>query len=349
MAITTQAAVLYEPAKPLSLVRLEIPPLKPGQVLVEMAYSGVCRTQLLEIQGKKGPDRFLPHTLGHEGSGIVLEIGSAVKKVKPGDHVVLSWIKGVGGEVGSTRYESDTGMVNSGAISTFMTHTVTCENRITPISNIMPLREAALLGCAVPTGAGIVFNTVRMKPESSVAIFGLGGIGLSALMAASCMKAKKIIAVDIYDHKLEQASRMGATHTINARLGDVRKEVLGITDGCGVDYAIEAVGCREAMESAFNVVRSNGGLCVLAGNVSYGETVSIDPFDLIKGKRLIGTWGGETVPERDVRLYIEKYFNGDLPLGKLITHECPLEEINQVVRAMESGDVGRALIKMGNA
>ena len=349
MPTTTQAAVLYDTTKPLSLVNLKIPSLKPEQVLVEMAYSGVCRTQLLEIQGKKGPDRFLPHTLGHEGSGIVIEIGSAVKKVRPGDQVVVSWIKGIGGEVGSTQYESETGVVNSGAISTFMTHTVTCENRVTPIPATMPLREAALLGCAIPTGAGIVFNTACINPGSSVVVFGLGGIGLSALMAAGYMKAKTIIAVDLYDHKLDQARKIGATHTINARMKDTRKEILEITSGSGVDYAIEAVGNREAMESAFSVVRSNGGLCILAGNVAFGESISIDPFDLIKGKRLIGTWGGETIPERDVRLYIEKYLSGDLPLGQLITHERPLEDINHVISAMESGEVGRALIKMGKA
>jgi len=343
---TTQAAVLFAPCTPLSLLTLSLPPLQPEQVLVKIAYSGVCRTQLLEMQGKKGPDRFLPHTLGHEGSGVVVEIGAAVKKVQPGDHVVLSWIKGGGGEVGATRYESEQGWVNSGALSTFMTYTVTCENRVTPIPQAMPLREAALLGCAVPTGAGIVFNSTHINQDSCVAVFGLGGIGLSALMAARSLKAKKIIGVDISDYKLVQALKMGATHTIQAHVQDVKREISGMTEGRGVDYAIEAVGSREAMETAFSVVRPNGGLCVLAGNVSHGETISIDPFDLIKGKRLIGTWGGETIPERDTGLYIEKYLNGDLPLGELITHEYPLEEINEVVRAMDAGEVGRALIKM---
>ena len=344
----TQAAVLFEIGKPLSLVTLTLPPLNPKQVLVEVAYSGVCRTQVMEIQGLKGPDRFLPHTLGHEGSGIVREVGSAVTKVQPGDHVVLSWIRGEGGEVPATQYKSEKGMINSGAISTFMGHTVTSENRVTPIHKSMPLREAALLGCAIPTGAGIVFNTARVQADKSVAIFGLGGIGLSAVMAASCLKTQKIIAVDVYDHKLENARLIGATHTVNAGLVDVRNEIFEMTDGQGVDYAIEAVGSRQAMENAFSVVRTNGGLCVLAGNVSHGETIAINPFDLIKGKRLIGTWGGETVPDRDIGLYIEKYLSGDFPLSQLITHEHSLEEIHQVVGAMESGDVGRALIKMNH-
>ena len=345
---TTQAAVLFTPCTPLSLLTLSLPPLQPEQVLVKVAYSGVCRTQLLEMQGKKGPDRFLPHTLGHEGSGVVVDIGARVKKVQRGDHVVLSWIKGCGGEVGATRYESEQGWINSGALSTFMTHTVTCENRVTPIPEAMPLREAALLGCAVPTGAGIVFNSTHINRDSCIAVFGLGGIGLSAVMAAGSLKANKIIGVDISNYKLEQARKIGATHTIHAQIRDVKREILGMTEGRGVDYAIEAVGSREAMEIAFSVVRPNGGLCVLAGNVPHGEIISIDPFDLIKGKRLIGTWGGGTVPERDIRLYTEKFLNGVLPLERLITHESPLEEINEVVRAMDAGEVGRALIKMSH-
>ncbi|MCA9472048.1 MAG: zinc-binding dehydrogenase [Nitrospirales bacterium] len=343
---TTQAAVLTQIGSPLSIMTLSLPPLNPGQVLVQVTYSGLCRTQMMEMQGKKGPDRYLPHTLGHEGSGIVMDVGSAVKKVKPGDHVILSWIKGTGAEVSSTQYQSDMGIIHSGAVSTFMRHTITCENRVTPIPSSMPLREAALLGCAVPTGAGIVFNTAQIQPGSRVAVFGLGGIGLSVLLAASSVKVKSLIAVDIYDHKLEQARLLGATHTFNARSTNVKKEIMDMTDNQGVDYAIEAVGRREAMEDAFHVVRPKGGLCVLAGNVAYGEKMSIDPFDLIKGKRLIGTWGGESVPERDFQQYVERFLNGDFPLMRLITHEQPLEEINRVIEAMEMGQVGRALITM---
>lgn len=159
----TIAAVLEQLNKPLRIRELTTPDLKPGQVLVEVAYSGVCHSQLLEVRGKRGLDRFLPHTLGHEGSGTVLEVGAGVTKVKPGDHVVLSWIKGSGADAPSTIYESAERPVNSGALSTFMRQTVTCENRLTAIPDAMPLREAALLGCAIPTGAGIVLNTARVR------------------------------------------------------------------------------------------------------------------------------------------------------------------------------------------
>src|SRR5581483_3091486 len=167
-----RAAVLVELNRPLRIADLDIPDLKAGQVLVKFAYSGICGTQLLEIQGRKGEDRFLPHTLGHEGSGVVVAIGSGVKKAGPGDHVIVSWIKGVGADVPSSSYHSSGGIVNSGAVSAFSTHAIVSENRVVRISKDMPLREAALLGCAVPTGAGTVLRDARVQRGQSVAVFG---------------------------------------------------------------------------------------------------------------------------------------------------------------------------------
>ena len=342
----TLATVLSELNRPLELRELTIPELKPGQILVNMAYSGLCHSQLLEVHGQRGPDRFLPHTLGHEGSGTVAEVGPGVTKVKAGARVVLSWIKGNGADVGSTQYQSAEGPVNSGALSTFMCQTVTCESRVTPIPDRMPLREAVLLGCAIPTGAGIVMNTAGVCAGSSVAVFGMGGIGLSAVMAADFMNATTIIAVDLFDHKLQQAQQVGATHLINARNQDPLSTILEITGGCGVDYAIEAAGRRETMETAFQAVRDGGGLCVLAGNLPHGELIALNPFDLIKGKRIVGSWGGETCPDRDIPLYVDLYLSGKLKLDALITHTYGLEEINQAFDDLEQGKVGRALIQM---
>ena len=346
MPMQTEAAVLFELAQPLRLITLSIPDLKPGQVLVDVAYSGVCRSQLLEVQGKRGEDRFLPHTLGHEGSGTVLEVGAGVTKIKPGDHVVLSWIKGIGADVPSTVYQSSEGPINSGAISTFMRQTVTCENRVIPIPDAMPLREAALFGCAIPTGAGIILNTARVRPGSSVAVFGVGGIGLSAVLGADLMNATTIIAIDVFEHKLEQACQVGATHIINARQQNPLATILEITGGRGVDCAIEAAGRRETMETAFQSVSDNGGLCVLAGNLPHGERISLDPFNLIKGKRIIGTWGGESQPDRDIPMYVNLYLSEKLNLDGLISHTYSLDEINQALDDLENGKVSRALIDM---
>lgn len=344
----TIAAVLCEINKDLQIEELEIPELKPGQVLVKIIYSGICHSQLNEIRGLKGEDKFLPHTLGHEGSGIVEAVGSGVKKVKPEDNVVLTWIKGSGVDVPSVLYKrKDGSMINSGAISTFMTRAIISENRIVKIADNMPLKEAALLGCAVPTGAGIVINTANVSNDKSIAIFGIGGIGLSVLLAAKIKGASTIIAIDISENRLKQASLLGATHILNPKKDDIIKSIKMITGSRGVDYAIESAGKRETMEAAFKSVRDKGGLCVIAGNLSHGQTIEIDPFDFIKGKRIIGTWGGETEPDRDIPMYVDWVLSGKLCLKKLICRVYDLKNINEAICYMEQDAAGRVLIEMG--
>jgi len=343
----TRAAVLVETGQPLQIMDLHLPALKPGQVLVEMDYAGVCHTQLHEVRGKRGPDRFLPHVLGHEGAGTVLAIGEGVTKVRAGERVVLTWIKGGGADVPSTTYEGDIGTVNSGAISTFMTHTVTCENRLVPnVETLLPQREAALLGCAVPTGAGTIVNTADVSKGSSVAVFGVGGIGMSAVLAAAMREAETIIAVDVVEDKLVAAKAAGATHVINALRENPVERIKSITDGKGVDTAVEAAGKPDTMEAAYTSVAYGGGLCILAGNVAFGEKMCLDPYDLIKGRRIVGTWGGETVPDKDLPAYAKMYVKGTLPFGQLVSHEWPLEDINLAFDELEAGRVSRALIRL---
>jgi len=342
----TKAAVLYSINKELQIEELEIPKLKPGQVLVKIAYSGVCHSQLNEIKGLKGEDKFLPHTLGHEGSGVVEAVSTGVKKVKEGDKVVLTWIKGTGADVPATLYKrKDKSIVNSGAISTFMTRAIISENRLVKIPDEMPLREAVLLGCAIPTGAGIVMNTAKLSKGDTVAIFGIGGIGLSALLASKLKQASLIIAVDIFDNKLEEALRLGATYVINAEKEDVLSKILKITDNRGVDYAIECAGKKESMEIAFKSIRNNGGLCIIAGNLPCGKEISINPFDLIKGRHIIGTWGGETNPDRDIQFYASLYLEKKLNLHLIPVSFFGLEQINLAVKSLENGNIGRAIIE----
>ncbi|VTR93883.1 acetoin dehydrogenase : Alcohol dehydrogenase superfamily, zinc-containing OS=Rhodopseudomonas palustris (strain HaA2) GN=RPB_3806 PE=3 SV=1: ADH_N: ADH_zinc_N [Gemmata massiliana] len=343
----TDAAVLVELNQPLRLLPLDLPDLKPGQVLVDVAYSGVCHSQLHEVRGRRGPDRFLPHTLGHEGSGTVTAVGPGVAKVRPGDRVVLTWIKGEGADVPSVSYESVLGRVNSGALSTFMRRTVTCENRLVPVPAEMPLREAALLGCALPTGAGVVTNTANPPAGSALVVFGAGGIGLSAVMAARLHGVGTLIAVDVVEQKLADARRFGATHTVNACHCDPVAAILELTGGRGADFAVEAAGRRETMEAAFRCVRDKGGLCVLAGNLPHGEQISLNPFDLIRGKRIVGTWGGDTVSDRDLPRYARLFLDGKLPLTDLISREYPLSGVNAALDDLEGGRVARALIDMG--
>jgi len=202
------------------------------------------------------------------------------------------------------------------------------------------------LGCAIPTGAGIILNTAKVRLGSSVAVFGVGGIGLSAVLAADIVHATTIIAVDVFDYKLEQAQRVGATHLVNAHQQDPLATILEITGGRGVDCAIEAAGRRETMETAFGAVHDNGGLCVLAGNLPHGQRISLNPFDLIQGKRIVGAWGGETQPDRDIPIYVYLYLSGKLRLDPLITHTYSLDDINQALEDLEHGKVGRALVNM---
>lgn len=340
----TRAAVLCQLKKPLEIWELEIPALKPGQVLVKMAYSGLCHSQLNEVKGLKGEDKFLPHTLGHEGSGVVVEIGENVSKACRGDRVVLSWIKGEGIDVPSTQYQSQYGAVNSGAISTFLEYAVISENRLIPIPDEMPLKEAALLGCAIPTGAGVVKNEMEVKAGDSFAVFGSGGVGLSALLAAKYAKAFPIIAVDVLDSKLEAAKKLGATHCINAREIQPSKMIVEMTQGRGADFVFESAGKREAMEEAFRSLKAPGGLCVLAGNLPHGEQISLDPFDFIRGKRMIGTWGGKSHLDKDVKFYTDLYLSRKFNFTDLITHKFPLSEINTLLHAFDQGLVGRGLI-----
>lgn len=343
----TKAAVLYDIGRPLVIEELRTPELRKGQVLVKVRYSGICHTQLNEIRGLKGEDKFIPHTLGHEGSGIVEAIGPGVTKVRPDDRVVLTWIKGKGLDTPSTTYQTSNGStVNSGAISTFNEHAVISENRLVIIPEKMPLREASLLGCAVPTGAGIIMNTAQVKPNSSVAVFGVGGVGLSAIAASGLSKAAVIIAIDILDPRLEQARELGATHLINALQQDPLATILKITSGRGVDYAIEAAGKRETMETAFQAVRDNGGLCVLAGNLPQDGRISLNPFDLIRGKRIVGSWGGETKPDRDIPRFVDLYLSGKLKLNRLITRVYSLDDINKALEDFAEGKISRALIDM---
>ncbi len=342
----TLAAILVGQREPLRLVELELPALKSGQVLVDIAFSGICHTQLNEWKGTKGPDRFIPHTMGHEGSGIVSQVGPDVTKVRVGDAVVLSWIKGSGADVPSTVYQSAAGPVNSGAISTFMERAIISENRLTPVPAGVRMREAALLGCAVPTGAGIVFNTAKGQAGQSVAILGAGGIGFSALIAAVALSMTPIIVVDINPVKLQKALEYGATHVIDAGKEDVAAMIKAITAGRGVDLAVECAGTVETMETAFDVIRAGGGLSVLAGNLPAGRKISIDPFQLIAGKRLLGTWGGESQPDRDIPLFGQLYAAGRMPLEGLISQEYPLSDINQAFTDLDNGKVIRAMINL---
>lgn len=344
----TSAAILVELGHPLEIVDLEIPALKPGQVLVEIAYSGVCHTQVMEARGYRGPDRFLPHCLGHEGSGIVRETGVGVTRVQQGDRVVLSWIKGSGGDIPGTQYNWNGRTVNAGGITTFSRLSVISENRVTRLDPSLHFDLGALLGCAIPTGAGMVFNTAQVRPGQSVVVFGVGGIGLCAVAAAATSSAVPLIAVDRVPEKLDLARQLGATHLINATETNPVEAILAICRG-GVDIAIEATGRTSVMQQAIDSVRSQGGTAVIAGNARQGEIWQFDPRLLNQGKRLLGTWGGDNIPDRDFPRYQHLLLAGKLPLQGMLSRRYSLDNINQALDDLEAGKAGRPLIDMSIA
>ena len=341
----TRAAILVELGKPLEIVDLEIPALLPGQVLVQLAFSGVCHTQVSEARGYRGPDRFLPHCLGHEGSGIVREIGSGVARVKPGDRVVLSWIKGPGGDVPGTKYSSNGRTVNSGGITTFSDYSVISENRCTVLDAKLPFDAAALLGCAIPTGVGTVFNTAQVRPGQSVAVFGTGGIGAWAVAGAVLSGASPVIAVDVLADKLSLARSLGATHTIQSGNEAVLESIQKICPG-GVDVAIEASGRPEVMQQAVEAIRSQGGIAVIAGNARFGESWPLDPRQLNQGKRILGTWGGDNLPERDFPRYQRLIRDGRMNCTPFLHQRYALAEINQALDDLAAGRAARPLIAL---
>ncbi len=342
----TLAAILVEAGKPLELVDLQIPALRSGQVLVEVAYSGVCHTQLLEMRGHRGPDPFLPHCLGHEGSGIVRELGANVQKCAVEDRVVLSWIKGSGADVPGTVYEWNGRNVNAGGVTTFSNFSVVSENRLTVLPAEVALSSAAWLGCAIPTGIGAAWNSANVQCGQSVVVFGTGGIGLFAVAGAALRGAAPVIAVDVNPLRLATAERLGATDLIHAAVEDPVEAVRRICNR-GADIAIEASGRPAVMRQALAAVRSQGGTVVVIGNARYGEQLEIDPRELNQGKRLLGTWGGDCQPDRDLPEYGQLLASGRLKLESFGADVYSLHDIQRALDDLEAGRVTRPLIDMG--
>ena len=342
-----KAAVLYELGQPLRVVTdIEVPAPQRGQVTVRLAYSGVCHSQLMEVRGARGHDPHLPHLLGHEGTGVVVETGPDVSKVKPGDRVILGWIKSSGLDVAGPRYRRGGETLNAGGVTTFNEYAVVSENRCVALPEGVPMDIAVLFGCALPTGAGIVSNTMQPQPGSTFAVFGLGGIGLSAMMACRLHDCAQIIAVDIAADKLALAAAMGATATIDASRADPVEEIRRLTGGKGTDFAVEAAGSAATIEQAFNSVRRGGGLCVFASHPPQGARISLDPYELICGKRIAGSWGGASDPDRDIPRFAALYRTGKLPLEKLITRRYKLDDINVALDDLMQLRVGRPLIEI---
>ncbi|MCF8463077.1 MAG: zinc-binding dehydrogenase [Rickettsiaceae bacterium] len=342
-----KAAILVEQKKPLIIDEIELPiGLEIGQVLVKIHYSGICGSQLGEIDGAKGSDVYLPHLLGHEASGSVIAVGQGVKQVKQNDLVVLHWRKGLGIEGVPPNYLWKGQKINAGWITTFNEYAIVAENRVTAIPKNSDPEVTALFGCAVTTGFGVIVNNAKVRIGESVVVFGAGGVGLNIVQAASLVSAFPIIAVDLHDGRLRLAKEMGATHIINANKMDAEKEITDIIQKQGLDCFIDNTGNPKVIELGYRITKPQGKL-ILVGVPRKGNETNIYTLPLHFGKHISGSHGGETIPHLDIPRYHQLFSNGRIKLKELITEQYSLDEINIAIERMRSGETsGRCLIKM---
>jgi len=344
---TTLAAILVAQQQPLVVDTIGLPAdLGVGHVLVQLRVSGICGSQLGEIDGVKGPDRYLPHLMGHEGSGTVLEIGPGVKHVQPGDSVVLHWRPGAGIQADPPQYHWRGEPLNAGWVTTFNRHAVVSENRCTRVPADTDPDAAALFGCAITTGFGVVENNAGLRMGEAVVVFGAGGIGLNIIQAAALLSASVIIAVDLFDSRLQLARQLGATHTINSSSDDTEAAIKSALAGQPLDVFIDNTGVPAVIEQGYRLTHGQGRV-VLVGVPRQGNNVSLHTLPLHFGKLLTGSQGGESQPARDIPRYLRLLQQDRLQLDRFVSARYPLEEINTAIAAMRDGaTAGRVMIDL---
>jgi S-(hydroxymethyl)glutathione dehydrogenase/alcohol dehydrogenase len=343
-----KAALLTKSNSPLVLADIALPDeLEFGQVLVDVHYSGICGAQINEIDAAKGPDKFLPHLLGHEGSGVIKEIGLGVSTVKEGDHVVLHWRPSSGIQSPTPKYNWNGKTVNAGWVTTFNKQAVISENRLTVIPKGFDMRIASLFGCAVTTAFGVVNNDAQIKVGQSVVIFGIGGVGLNIAQAASMVSAHPIAGVDLLEHKLEMGKKFGLTHTVVGGKDNVNDAICDIVGAQGADVVIETTGNSRVIEQAYELTRPDGKT-ILVGVPKKGDNVSIYSLPLHFNKLLKGSHGGDAVPDVEIPRYIRLMEGNKMTLDGLITHEFKLNQINEALELFRTGESGRIIINMNN-
>ncbi len=341
------AALLESLNSPLALRSVEVAKLEFGQVLVKVSVSGICGAQLHEIRGHKGNSAFLPHLLGHEGCGIVEDVGPGVTFVSVGQKVVMHWRKGQGIESDFPRYRMGEQALSGGKVTTLSQYAVVSENRLTPVPMETPDEFAALLGCGLTTALGVVNNEAALKFGESIAVIGCGGVGLGIIQAADLAGGYPIVGIDIKREKEPLALKMGATHfeTLTSLPGYVEgKEKKNRT----FDVIVDTTGNPEAIEFLMPFLADSGRF-VLVGQGPPGAKVSFvadSSFFGMSGKTIRSTQGGQTNPSTDIPRYVDMYFSGKLRFEDLITHRFGLSQINKGFDVLSSGTAGRVMIDM---
>ena len=364
----TRAAVAFEAKKPLEIVELDLEGPKAGEVLVEIMATGICHTDAYTLDGLDSEGLF-PSVLGHEGAGIVREVGAGVASVKPGDHVIplytpecrqcKSCLSGKTNLCTAIRATQGKGLMPDGTsrfsykgqtiyhymgCSTFSNFTVLPEIAVAKIRTDAPFDKACYVGCGVTTGVGAVTNTAKVQVGDNVVVFGLGGIGLNVLQGARMAGADKIIGVDINDSKKEWGEKFGMTHFVNPKnTKDVVAEIVELTDG-GADYSFDCTGNTDVMRQALECCHRGWGTSIIIGVAEAGKEISTRPFQLVTGRNWRGTAFGGAKGRTDVPKIVDWYMNGKIQIDPMITHVMGLEKINDAFDLMHAGESIRSVV-----
>lgn len=365
----TRAAVAWEAGKPLALEELDLDGPRAGEVLIRVVATGVCHTDAFTLSGDD-PEGVFPTVLGHEGGAVVEEIGPGVTSVEPGDHVIPLYTaecreckfcrsgktnlcqavratqgRGLMPDETSRFSLRGTPIYHFMGTSTFSEYTVLPEISVARIRKDAPLEKVCLLGCGITTGIGAVLNTAKVEPGSVVAVFGLGGVGLSCIQGAVMAKAERIIAVDVNPEKFDFAQQMGATECVNPRDHDlpIAQVIVDLTDG-GVDYSFEAVGNVDLMRAALECCHKGWGESTIIGVAGSGQEITTRPFQLVTGRVWRGSAFGGVRGRTELPGYVDRYLDGEIQIDPMITHTMGLEEINQAFDLMHDGQSIRTVI-----
>lgn len=365
----TRAAVAWEAGKPLEIEEIELAGPKKGEVLVQVVATGVCHTDAFTLSGSD-PEGIFPAILGHEGGGIVQEVGEGVTSVQVGDHVIPLYtpecgqcnfcqsgktnlcqaIRATQGKGlmpdGTSRFsKGDKTIFHYMGTSTFSEYTVLPEIALAKINKEAPLDKVCLLGCGITTGIGAVLNTAKVEPGATVAAFGLGGIGLSVIQGAVLAKASRIIAIDINPEKFEMAKQLGATDCVNPKDYDkpIQEVIVERTNG-GVDYSFECVGNTNLMRSALECCHKGWGESVIIGVAGAGQEISTRPFQLVTGRVWRGTAFGGVKGRSQLPGYVDQYMSGEIKVDEMVTHTMGLNDINKAFDLMHGGQSIRSVV-----
>lgn len=365
----SRAAVAWEAGKPLQIEEVDVEGPKEGEVLIRVVATGVCHTDAYTLSGAD-PEGLFPTILGHEGGAVVEEVGPGVSSLKPGDHVIPLYtpecgqckfclsgktnlcqaIRGTQGKGvmpdGTSRFSlNGKPIYHYMGTSTFSEYTVLPEIALAKISKEAPLDKVCLLGCGITTGIGAVLNTAKVEPGSSVAVFGLGGIGLSVVQGAVMAKAERIVVIDINEEKFEMARMLGATDFINPKKYDkpIQEVIVDLTDG-GVDYSFECIGNVDLMRSALECCHKGWGESVIIGVAAAGKEICTRPFQLVTGRVWRGSAFGGVKGRTELPGYVDRYMSGQIEIDSMVTHQMGLEDINKAFDLMHKGESIRSVV-----